>query len=315
MFFLFVSMLGYAQFTENMDTFNTSLFSKSDGWTNGSPFYCTWRAACVTFSGGIMSLTLDAESGGNPPYKSGEYRTTANYKYGLYEVRMKAAKASGIVSSFFTYTGPSEGNPWDEIDIEILGKDTTKMQINYFTNGTGGHESMINLGFDAAAAFHTYGFEWLSNQIRWYVDGVLVATENGSRGPLPVTASKIMMNLWPGTGVDSWLGPYNGTVPLSAQYDWVRFTPQGAPTATVTATVTRTATAAPTTAPYRKGDVNHSGTVDIVDALMIAQNYVGLNPANFDSSLADVNCSGAVDIVDALMTAQYYVGLIASFPC
>jgi hypothetical protein len=63
------------------------------------------------------------------------------------------------------------------------------------------------------------------------------------------------------------------------------------------------------------GDVNGSGTIDIVDALLIAQYYVGLNPSNFNSSVADVNCSGGVDIVDALIVAQYYVGLISGFPC
>jgi lysophospholipase L1-like esterase len=63
------------------------------------------------------------------------------------------------------------------------------------------------------------------------------------------------------------------------------------------------------------GDVNGSGGVDIVDALLVAQYYVGLNPANFTSSVADVNCSGAIDIVDALVIAQYYVGLISQFPC
>jgi arabinoxylan arabinofuranohydrolase len=63
------------------------------------------------------------------------------------------------------------------------------------------------------------------------------------------------------------------------------------------------------------GDVNGSGTVDIVDALLIAQYYVGLNPSGFVAANADVNCSGGIDIVDALLVAQYYVGLIASFPC
>jgi hypothetical protein len=62
------------------------------------------------------------------------------------------------------------------------------------------------------------------------------------------------------------------------------------------------------------GDVNGSGAVDIVDALLVAQYYVGLSVANFDVSVADVNASSAVDIVDALLIAQYYVGLITSFP-
>ncbi|MBN1697049.1 MAG: dockerin type I repeat-containing protein [Spirochaetales bacterium] len=63
------------------------------------------------------------------------------------------------------------------------------------------------------------------------------------------------------------------------------------------------------------GDVNASGTIDIVDALLTAQYYVGLDVDNFNTSKADVNCSGSIDIVDALIIAQYYVGLIGEFPC
>ena len=77
------------------------------------------------------------------------------------------------------------------------------------------------------------------------------------------------------------------------------------------------ATPAPTAAPScsMTGDVNGSGAIDIVDALLIAQAYVGLNPSGYNAACADVNCSGTVDIVDALLVAQYYVGLISSFPC
>lgn len=63
------------------------------------------------------------------------------------------------------------------------------------------------------------------------------------------------------------------------------------------------------------GDVNASETIDIVDALLIAQAYVGLNPPNYNEGCADTNCSGSVDIVDALLVAQYYVGLISSISC
>lgn len=59
------------------------------------------------------------------------------------------------------------------------------------------------------------------------------------------------------------------------------------------------------------GDVNKSNTVDIIDALLVAQHYVGLNPSGFDASAADVNCDSAAGIVDALLIAQYYVGLIS----
>lgn len=63
------------------------------------------------------------------------------------------------------------------------------------------------------------------------------------------------------------------------------------------------------------GDANRDNSINIVDALMTAQYYVGLNPSPFYSAQADVNCDGSVTIVDALTIAQYYVGLITQFPC
>ena len=63
------------------------------------------------------------------------------------------------------------------------------------------------------------------------------------------------------------------------------------------------------------GDVNASSTVDIIDALMIAQYTVGLNPLNFNPQYADVDCKGSINIIDALLVAQYSVGIISSFPC
>jgi endo-1,3-1,4-beta-glycanase ExoK len=215
---------------DNLDTFDTGRWAKADGWTNGSMFNVGWRADHVTFANGQMTLRLDNVGcpGGcsGKPYASGEYRTNIKYGYGSYTVRMKAAKGSGLVSGFFTYTGASEGDPWDEIDVEFLGKDTTRFQANYFTNGTGNHETMISLGFDASLAFHTYTIEWTAGAIRWYVDGALVHTENGSRGPLPSHPGKFMANFWPSIGVDGWTGPftYPGT-PINAVYDSMAFTP------------------------------------------------------------------------------------------
>jgi hypothetical protein len=62
-----------------------------------------------------------------------------------------------------------------------------------------------------------------------------------------------------------------------------------------------------------KGDVNGDAAIDIIDALLIAQYYVGLNPGGFIQEAADVNCDDGIDIVDALLAAQYYVGLVVEF--
>ena len=211
----------YAEFSQGMP----EGFEASNGWTNGDMFNVTWRADNVTFEGGNMQLIIDSDPlpNGGIPYSGGEFRSKDFYGYGRYEVSMKAIKNDGVVSSFFTYTGPSDNNPWDEIDVEILGKDTTKVQFNYFTNGTGNHEYMHDLGFDASENFHTYAFEWYEDKIIWLVNGVEVhsVTEN-----IPVTESKIMMNAWCGTGVDGWLNAFeDSNLPLTAEYQWVRFTP------------------------------------------------------------------------------------------
>lgn len=209
---------------DDFKMFNEAFWKKTDGYSNGDMFNCTWRADNIAFTkDGLLRLSLTSPSPG--VYDGAEYRTQEKYSYGKYEIRMKPAANPGIVSSFFTYTGPSEGEPWDEIDIEFLGKNTRQMQLNYFTDSQGGHEQVIDLGFDASREFHWYGFDWQKDSITWYVDGkpVHTATEN-----LPSTPGRIMMNLWNGTGVDSWLEPYDGTAPLHAYYDEFRYTPNPA---------------------------------------------------------------------------------------
>ena len=200
---------------------DTGIWAKSDGWTNGWPFNCTWRGSNVNLVDGKIVLTLDKDTkGGSRPYASGELRSNNMYRYGLYQTKMKPAQNTGIVSSFFMYTGPSDNNPWDEIDIEFLGKDTTKVQFNYFTNGVGNHEYIYNLGFDASTSYHTYAFDWQPTYIAWYVDGneVYRATSN-----IPTHAGKIMANLWPGIGVDGWLSYYDGVTPIKAYYDSISY--------------------------------------------------------------------------------------------
>jgi len=56
------------------------------------------------------------------------------------------------------------------------------------------------------------------------------------------------------------------------------------------------------------GDVNSDGVVDIIDALLIAQYYVGFDVV-IDLEVADWNEDGLIDIIDALLIAQYYVGI------
>lgn len=205
-------------FGEGFDRYESSKMEIADGWSNGGMFDCTWSKNNVSFSGGKMNLSIRGNRWSG--YTGAEYRTQQTFGFGMYDVSMKPIKNDGVVSSFFTYTGPSDGTVWDEIDIEFLGKDTTKVQFNYYTNGVGNHEYVYDLGFDASQSFHQYGFYWDSSSITWYVDKKPVYTATRD---IPQTPGKIMLNVWNGKGVDEWLNRYNGVAPLTAQYDWMSY--------------------------------------------------------------------------------------------
>lgn len=212
---------------EPMDTFNTGVWSKGN-WSNGGMFNCGWLPDHISFSGGAMTIKLDNVSSSGKPYSSGEYRSNNTFNYGVFETNMKSAAGNGLVSSFFTYTG----SPWDEIDVEILGKNTRQVSFNYFVSGVGNHTKVVDLGFDSAASFHKYKIEWGNGYINWYVDGVWKwgVNNTGLNAPygaaMPSHPMQIMMNLWPGTGVDSWLNPFTYSGPRYAVYDYVSYNPK-----------------------------------------------------------------------------------------
>ena len=144
-----------------------------------------------------------------------------------------------------------------------------------------------------------------------YEGQCVVQMENGTWRIYPDKYSS-GSGLWTATSPDLYTWSSLSAIGVSpsgiVRHGTVLRVPDAAPTATPTPVITSTPTQAVTL-----GDVNSNGTIDIVDALMTAQYYVGLIPAGFNTSAADVNCSGSIDIVDALIIAQYYVGLITRF--
>src|SRR5690606_9833299 len=104
------------------------------------------------------------------------------------------------------YARPGAENTWGEIDIEILGRDTRSVQLTYFRRGEQ-HVTTLPLPFDAADGFHTYGFEWTREAIRWYVDGRLIHEETGANGPLPQRPQRLYLHLWNTETLTEWLGP------------------------------------------------------------------------------------------------------------
>lgn len=199
----------YTDFTEG----KSSAYTVSDGWSNKGMFGCTWSSQNLSYSNeGInMKITKSTETG---VYYGGEQKSSGSdgqFKYGYFGTYMKAAKAQGTTSTFFTYTGSGEDNPHDEIDVEILGKDTTKVQFNYFVDGTGNHEYMYDLGFDSSEDFHQYGFYWDDTKIIWFVDLQPVYSVTGTA--MPSASQRIFQNFWVGDqsnfNAKAWLGSFN----------------------------------------------------------------------------------------------------------
>jgi beta-glucanase (GH16 family) len=179
----------------------------SDGWSNGDWMANDFLASQVETGPEGLAITMDRVEGREKRYASGEIRTIGErFHHGYYEIDMQVPRGSGIVSGFFTYTGSFFGDPHDEIDIEILGRNTREVTFTIFSDDEQA-STVVPLGFDAAAGFHLYAFEWTEDYIRWYVDGELKHEETGERVPLPQTPQIYYLDLWGSENLTDWVGP------------------------------------------------------------------------------------------------------------
>ena len=67
-----------------------------------------------------------------------------------------------------------------------------------------------------------------------------------------------------------------------------------------------------TVADYTKGDVDGDGVVDLADAVLVINHYVGKPVNKFVTKAADVDGDGVVDLADAVRIINFYVGKVQS---
>lgn len=194
-----------ASFRDQFNAFDPDLWKISDGWRNGRWTANDWRRSQVVIDDGL-TMTLEAKPSELAEYAGAEIQSRGRFGHGYFEVRMRAAKASGTVSGFFTYTGPPFGDPWNEIDVEILGRKPREVMFTYFRDGKK-TEHRHTLDFDATEDFHTYGFDWQPEHLRWYVDGDLAHEASPAELALPNLPQKLMTSLWGSETLTSWVGP------------------------------------------------------------------------------------------------------------
>ncbi|MBO7414219.1 MAG: family 16 glycosylhydrolase [Fibrobacter sp.] len=175
-------------------------------------------------------------------FYGGELTGKEQFLYGRFEAKMKMAAISGTVSSMFLNYDNSYKlgeEPWNEIDIEVLGKDQTKWQSNIITReadpaikGTTTSEAIHEYGFDATQEFHLYAIVWTPEYVAWEIDSVEVRRDtlgmahgthaDADQVKFLTEKQSLRFNLW-ASKTPSWTGKFTGVgLPIEQQIDYVR---------------------------------------------------------------------------------------------
>ena len=184
-------------------------------------------------------------SSGSYKYYGAELSGVEQFKYGRFEACMKMVSIPGSVSSMFLYYDNSweKGTePWNEIDIEVLGKGGTKWQSNIITREgdesikkNTSSEAIHEYGFDATEEFHLYAMTWTPAYVAWEIDGVEIRRDSvgitrGTHADADQVAfltetETLRFNLWASKSA-AWVGAFTGDelaeAPKAQWIDYVR---------------------------------------------------------------------------------------------
>lgn len=116
-------------------------------------------------------------------YSCAQVYATQKTLHGYYECKMKP---SGVAGTITTCQVVNYAGGYQDIHIKFIGNDTQRASVGYQIGSVIYQAGPIDLNFDATADFNSYGFEWTSGYIKWYVNGVEKSSENGNRA-LPTT--------------------------------------------------------------------------------------------------------------------------------
>jgi beta-glucanase (GH16 family) len=161
---------------------------------------------------GLASIVKD--------YASGMMVTMDKFdqQYGYFECRCRVPNGKGYWPAFWLMPY----NKWPpEIDIlEILCNDAHKVYMTNHWSVNGQHLSNggAYTGPDFSADFHTFGVEWDSSKIVWYVDSVerFRSTSGIPAEPFFILANLALGGDWPG------LPDQNTVFPGYFDIDWIR---------------------------------------------------------------------------------------------
>ena len=183
---------------------------------------------CIPFIFISMSFIF-AQDVADKAYKGAElYTKDAKVLYGKFEIRMKVASGSGLISSFYTFTDVGEGGKeiWEEVDFEIFGKEgASTFQTNILTSTPGAPnvEETFDVGISLADVYHTYTLEWRPDSIIWKLDGKLVRVIKEGKTLELTDPQSFQLNLWSSNVLDR-VGEFDITkLPVYTYINWIKF--------------------------------------------------------------------------------------------
>ncbi len=148
-------------------------------------------------------------------------RTNFNFFFGSVEYVVQGAPGKGIVSSMVLLS-----DDLDEIDWEMTGSGGSQIETNYYGKGVPNYNNYQYVNVTTPqTAFHTYGVQWSSEALVWYIDNVVVRTLTAAQAGnyFPQTPMHVSLSLWDGgdpteaPGTQNWAGGET-TFPTTENY-------------------------------------------------------------------------------------------------
>ena len=173
-------------------------------------------------------MPQELEKHGYRDYTSAALHTRTRSSYGYYEVKARPMNSGGSSSFWFQQEERAVHPSWaTEIDVfEICGKSPTHDRRYYMTlhvTQTPQEKRHWQVGsyweapWRFAEDFHVYGFEWKKDELRWYVDGVLVRTVANTHWHQPLYL------IFDSETMPNWFGmPKDDDLPSTYSIEYVR---------------------------------------------------------------------------------------------
>ncbi len=218
---------------DSLDTNNWNYEVNGKGGGNQEHQYYTDRKENVEVSDGTLKIHALQENYKGKLYTSGRINTLEkqSFKYGKIEARMKLPRFQGAWPAFWMMGSNYKSTGWPrcgEIDImeAINNNDEIHANLHWSNGNSQADTSGMAYEADDRTQWHTYGFEWTENHMKFYVDDKIFQSYRIDmskdmeefRRPQFIILNLAIGGRWPGHTIDDSAFPDKSTM----EVDYVR---------------------------------------------------------------------------------------------